>query len=290
MEEYCSSDPAVSENISQTKSPVDTGSSIANCARCRTSLSLAAHELKTPLVALEGYTEMLRSGAPGPLTAKQEEILGRLDETRQELLRHIRQFLTYGAARYDEVALELVQGDLVECLAELVQFWAPRFEQKNISFEFVVENMNPFSFDYHKVQHIVSNLLENGFIYCVAGCKLQLRAKPYFWDRRLRPAVFPFDRRTSTERSPNSALIVVADTGSGIAPEFQQQIFDEFFRGPRAGKPVEGAGLGLAIAKRLTYAHGGKIWVESSPGAGSTFAVLLPFASDTDKPSEARRK
>jgi signal transduction histidine kinase len=74
--------------------------------------------------------------------------------------------------------------------------------------------------------------------------------------------------------NPNCCRISVADTGPGIAPEFQQEIFEEYFRLTTAGTRAEGQGLGLAIARRLVQAAGGKIWVESDPGNGSKFSFL----------------
>ncbi|HLK33565.1 MAG TPA: ATP-binding protein, partial [Terriglobales bacterium] len=71
--------------------------------------------------------------------------------------------------------------------------------------------------------------------------------------------------------------VSVSDTGPGIAPEFHQEIFDDFVRLPQAGASAEGVGLGLAIARRLVQAFGGKVWVESELGAGSKFCFLLPL-------------
>ena len=79
---------------------------------------------------------------------------------------------------------------------------------------------------------------------------------------------------------PNGVRVTVADTGCGIAPEYHQEIFDEFFKLPQAGEPCTGSGLGLAIARRLVQAHGGKIWVESEPGAGSKLSFLLPLRQE----------
>jgi signal transduction histidine kinase len=71
--------------------------------------------------------------------------------------------------------------------------------------------------------------------------------------------------------------VSVSDTGPGIAPEYHQEIFDDFFRMAQAGSSGDGVGLGLAIARRLVHAFGGKVWVESEPGAGSKFCFLLPL-------------
>jgi len=83
------------------------------------------------------------------------------------------------------------------------------------------------------------------------------------------------ERRRQRINAPNCCRISVSDTGPGIAPEFQQEVFEEYFRLTREGTRAEGYGLGLSIARRLVQAAGGKIWVESQPGAGSKFSFLL---------------
>jgi signal transduction histidine kinase len=82
------------------------------------------------------------------------------------------------------------------------------------------------------------------------------------------------DRRRGGANKPNSVLVVVSDTGVGIAAEYHQEIFEEFVRVDHSSA---GIGLGLAITKRLIQAHRGKIWVDSEPGRGSSFSFLLPM-------------
>jgi len=99
--------------------------------------------------------------------------------------------------------------------------------------------------------------------------------EPYFWERRTVQRQPTVERRRQRVHAPNCCRISVADTGPGIAPEFQQEIFDEYFRLTPQGTRAEGYGLGLAIARRLVQSAGGKIWVESEPGAGSKFSFLV---------------
>jgi len=84
------------------------------------------------------------------------------------------------------------------------------------------------------------------------------------------------DRRRQATNVPNAVKVSVADTGPGIRPEFHMEIFDDFFRLP-GSESAEGMGLGLAIARRLLQGMGGKIWVESEPGAGCKFSFLIPM-------------
>jgi signal transduction histidine kinase len=112
-----------------------------------------------------------------------------------------------------------------------------------------------------------------------------LHIEPYFWDRRAAKNKPPVDRRQSANSIPNCCRVTIADTGPGIEPEFQQEIFEEYFRLTHEGCRAEGYGLGLAIARKLVQATGGKIWVESDPGHGSRFSFLLLL-----KPSRGTRK
>src|SRR5438094_10277531 len=98
------------------------------------------------------------------------------------------------------------------------------------------------------------------------------------WERRnaSKPDVSGERRRQDDLAHPNSIRISVSDTGPGIPPEYHLEIFDDFFRLP-TNENTEGMGLGLAIARRLAHGMGGKIWVESEPGAGCKFSFIVPL-------------
>jgi signal transduction histidine kinase len=125
------------------------------------------------------------------------------------------------------------------------------------------------------VQHIVSNLLDNAWKYTPSSGTVWLHLEPYFWERRAANSRPMVDRRRHAKTAPNCCRISVSDTGPGIEPEFQQEIFEEYFRLTHQGCRAEGHGLGLAIARKLVQAAGGKIWVESDRGKGSKFSFLL---------------
>src|SRR2546425_9554438 len=101
------------------------------------------------------------------------------------------------------------------------------------------------------------------------------------WDRRNKKAsVVGEERRKEASVSPTAVRITVADTGPGIAPEYQLEVFDDFFRLPQSEVKPGGSGLGLAISRRLVQAHGGRIWVESDGVSGSKFSFLLPMVEE----------
>jgi two-component system, NtrC family, sensor histidine kinase KinB len=247
-----------------------------HCSSCRDALASAAHELKTPLAIMGGYLHLLLAQKLGPLNSRQMEVLTEMQANGARLSNFVQNLLTYTTLKVDRFEMQYEIGDINNCVREIAEVWAQRFQDKAIAFYFLPgEKLSPFPFDYYKVQHVVSNLLDNAMKYTPSSGTVWLHIEPYFWERRtiLRPPVV--ERRRQRVSSPNCCRVSVSDNGPGIAPEFQQEIFDEYFRLTPEGTRAEGYGLGLAIARRLVQAAGGKIWVESEPGAGSKFSFLL---------------
>jgi signal transduction histidine kinase len=247
--------------------------------RRTTALATAAHELKTPLAIMAGYLDLLLNGKLGELTQKQRRILDDVRANASRLQQFIHDFLAYSALETGKLSMRFESGDLNGCLGEVCSFWLHRFHDKGVALYFPVnERLKPFPFDGLKVQHIVSNLLDNALKFSSPGGTVWLSAEPHLWERRsTSSARLATERRKQSASVPNTVRITVADTGIGIAPEFQQEVFEEFFKLPQPDRNPNGMGLGLAIARRLVQAHGGKIWMESQPGSGSKFSFLLPL-------------
>jgi signal transduction histidine kinase len=248
-----------------------------DCQRCLEGLSTAAHDLKTPVAILSGYIELMLSEKLGQLSARQRTALQEMHDNCQRLQGFVKNFLALGAFRDSPVELQLATADLNACLTEAVQVWAPSFQRKGVALFFSPsDQLQPFSFDCYKVQHVVSNLLDNALKFSSAGGSVWMTAELHLWERRSRqePPPSAFDRRRSYPAVPNTVCVTVSDSGPGIDPEFHQEIFQEYFR---VNHTTEGHGLGLAIAQRLVTRFGGKIWVESEPGLGAKFAFLLPL-------------
>lgn len=248
------------------------------------ALASAAHELRTPLSVMSGYVDVLLGEKLGPLNERQRQILLEMQSSSSRLEHFIQDFLTFSALETGKLTLVSETSDLNACLAEIAGFWLLRFKEKGVALYHVpAENMKPFVFDYYKIQHVVSNLLHNSLKFTAAGGTAWLAAEPYVWERRSRPQTAAAgDRRARKQHSFNAVRVTVSDTGIGIAPEFQQEVFDDFFKLSDAGDARKGMGLGLAIARRLVNAHGGKIWVESEPAFGSKFRFLLPLKPEPD--------
>jgi len=238
-------------------------------------LASAAHELKTPLAVIKGYYDLLLTGSLGKLTEKQRDILEESKESCERLVRLVSMFLNYSALESGKLVLQLRENDLRDCLAEIASRWSEAYQRKGVKLESYLDPSIPaFKFDYQKVQQVVYNLLDNALKHTPSGGTVSLRARPHFWERRVSHVAPVEERRRFRLPRPNSVEVSVTDSGTGIAPEHHQEIFEDFMR---VDKNTSGMGLGLAIAKRLIQAHRGKIWVESVAHGGSSFAFLLPM-------------
>jgi len=246
--------------------------------RTTTALTSAAHDLKTPLAILNGYTELLQSEKLGALNERQREVLRDMSSNGQRLQHFIQDFLTFSVLETGELRMQYEVGDINVSLSEVCRLWSPRFQERGLALYFLAnEKISPLPFDSAKTQRVISNLLENASKFTPQGGTVWLHAEPYMWERRTasKPTVSG-ERRQQTAGGPNAVKVSVSDTGPGISPEYHSEIFDDFFRLP-GSETAEGMGLGLAIARRLVHGMGGKIWVESEAGAGCKFSFLIPL-------------
>ena len=242
------------------------------------ALASAAHDLKTPLAILNGYIELFQSQKLGPLNERQREVMGDMFLSGQRLQQFIQDFLTFSVLETGELRMQYVEGDINACLSEVCRLWSGRFQERGLALYFLAnDKLTPFAFDAPKIQRVISNLLENASKYTPQGGTVWLHAEPHMWERRGASQDPPVgERRRRSTDTPNAVKVSVADTGPGIRPEYHLEIFDDFFRVP-GSESAEGMGLGLAIARRLLQGMGGKIWVESEPGAGAKFSLLIPL-------------
>jgi signal transduction histidine kinase len=238
-------------------------------------LASAAHELKTPLAVMKGYHDLLITGSLGKLSDRQREILQESKESCDRMVRLVSMFLNYSALESGKLVLQLRENDLRDCINDLTCRWQDAFQRAKVHLDIkILPDLPVFKFDYQKVQQCMANLLDNALKHTPAGGTISLLAKSYFWERRISEASPSEERRRDMGGNPNSVLLSVRDTGSGIAAEFHQEIFEEFVR---VDPSSSGMGLGLAITKRLIQAHRGKVWVDSEVGRGSSFSFLLPI-------------
>jgi signal transduction histidine kinase len=256
-----------------------------------TALGSAAHDLKTPLAILNGYIELLQSEKLGPLNERQREVMADMFSSGQRLQHFIQDFLTFSVLETGELRMQYIEGDMNTCLSEVCRIWSNRFQERGLALYFLAnDKLTPFAFDAPKVQRVLSNLLENAAKYTPQGGTVWLHAEPHMWERRgVSKLGAGGERRRQALNVPNAVKVSVADTGPGIRPEFHLEIFDDFFRLP-GSESAEGMGLGLAISRRLLQGMGGKIWVESEPGAGSKFSFIIPLKPILSTPQVTQQR
>lgn len=249
------------------------------------ALASAAHELKTPLAVMSGYTDLLLGESLGPLNEAQSTVLAEMQRNAARLQKFIHTFLTFSALESGKLELSKEVGDINECVSDVLATWAVPLEQRSMVCRFMADQSLPaFAFDCLKVQHVISNLLENALKFTPKGGCVVVKTEAHLWERRspVQTVAFVQDRRKrGSACKRNSIKISVSDNGPGIPPEYHFEIFNEFLR--VQPEKSDGMGLGLAIARRLVEAHGGKIWVESEVGCGSTFSLLLPITEEQER-------
>jgi len=217
----------------------------------------ASHELRLPLTILKGEIEVaLRH----PRTdVEYQHILHQQLGTIDRIQRIVNDLLTL--ARADAGQLEIVQTpvDLSLLLQEVGQQHLILFDSQHVGLDMQIDDNLEIMGEASQIERTVMNLLSNAFKHAPEHSSIHLTA----------------------HAKEESAILCVRDKGPGIAAEQQQQLFDRFFRADdaRCRKEGEGAGLGLAICKRIVDAHGGDIWVESTAGEGSAFFIRLPLSN-----------
>jgi signal transduction histidine kinase len=272
------SDPNVEKHVDYYEELLHTIEKMQHDSDRRSvALAGAVHDLKTPLAVIRGFVNLLMGQRLGAVTDRQLDALKdiaascrRLDDAIGKLLFH-----SANSAKKQRVHLEIADFNTV--VTQVREHWSPVFEQRGMRFVCKPPNdVMRFRFDRQCIQQVIANLLENALKFTPAGGTVSLSVTPEFWDRRGAGAAVAVDRRVSRSTRPNAVRLVVADTGPGVAAEYQQEIFEEFFSLSLPGV-APGIGLGLTIARHLVQAHEGKIWLESRPGKGAKFCVLLPF-------------
>jgi signal transduction histidine kinase len=218
-------------------------------------LANMSHELRTPLNAIIGFSEVLTERMFGDLNEKQEEYLKDIHASGAHLLSLINDILDLSKIEAGRMELELTDFDLPTAIDNALTLVRERAGRRGIALHLAVdERLGQMRADERKVRQVVLNLLSNAIKFTPEGGRIEVRAVP------------------------NDGLVEVSvsDSGVGIAPEDQEAIFEEFRQVGTAAKKVEGTGLGLALSRRFVELHGGRIWVKSEVGVGSTFSFTIP--------------
>ena len=218
-------------------------------------LANMSHELRTPLNAVIGFSEVLSERMFGELNEKQAEYVQDINASGTHLLSLINDILDISKIEAGRMELDLSNFDLPNVVDTAVLLTRERAGRRGIVLRVEKdEQLGPIRGDERKIKQVLLNLLSNAIKFTPDGGRIDVRAKLV-----------------------NAAVeISISDTGIGIAPEDQEAVFEEFRQVGTANTKVEGTGLGLALSRKFVELHGGKIWVKSQVGAGSTFTFTLP--------------
>ncbi|WP_161975295.1 GAF domain-containing sensor histidine kinase [Tengunoibacter tsumagoiensis] len=230
-------------------------------------LSMITHELRSPLNSINGYLDLLLDKSTGELTDAQREYALRARSGSEQLYALLEDLFLISRADAGQLRLtrEIVRlPDIISQATEELELTAADYD---ITLQIEVSNtLPPLYADAIRLQQVLRNLLSNALRFTPAGGHVQISATI----EESQDETFAV-----TEDLPRVVALRVKDNGIGIAPEYQEQIFQRFFQVSAAGRSG-GQGLGLAIVKMIVELHGGQVLVESQIGKGCTFTCLLP--------------
>ena len=218
-------------------------------------LANMSHELRTPLNAIIGFSQVLREEMVGDVNEKQLEYLDDILSSGHHLLSLINDVLDLSKVEAGQVELELAPFSLQQALERGVAMVRERAMQDGVHVTLATNpDVDVVSGDERRIRQVIFNLLSNAVKFTPAGGAVDVR----------------------TTRANGEVSISVADTGPGIGAGDLRRVFEEFQQTEAGIERGEGTGLGLALSKRLVELHGGRIWVDSELGRGSTFVFTLP--------------
>jgi signal transduction histidine kinase len=233
-------------------------------------VSVVSHELRTPLTSILGYTELLLAREFAPV--ERREFIQTVHKEADHLANLVEDLLNVSRLDAGKIKLERWVMALPKLVRELVaQMNAELDVERHRLLLDVPESLPPIYADRDRVRQILSNLLSNAIKYSPEGGEVVLHA-----------SVLHRPPASAPQLPPEPALLIsVRDQGIGIPPHELSRIFERFYRVDNSNtRRIGGTGLGLAITRALVELHGGRIWVESTPGEGSTFYVTLPLATE----------
>src|SRR5437867_10696735 len=218
-------------------------------------LANMSHELRTPLNAIIGFSEVLSERMFGELNEKQEEYLKDIYASGTHLLSLINDILDLSKIEAGRMELELTDFHLPTALDNALILVRERAGRRSIALHTSIDNpLAEIRADERKIRQVVLNLLSNAIKFTPEGGRIDVGALP----------------------KDGSVEVSVSDTGVGIAPADQEAVFEEFRQVGTADKKAEGTGLGLTLCRKFVELHGGRIWVKSQVGVGSTFTFTIP--------------
>jgi signal transduction histidine kinase len=233
-----------------------------------------SQELRTPMTSIVGYTDLLLSESVGALGEMQRKFLQRIKANVERLNGLLNDLISVTVIDAGQLELHRTTMDINKIVEDTVITSRAQLEDKEITLALdLMEQIPSIEADPDRVRQIVANLLGNAIKCSPAGSTIQISTSIY--------------QESEAEKTAPMRYVKVSvrDSGGGIAPRDREHVFDRFHRADRALINGLGeTGVGLAVAKALVEAHGGRIWVESEMGVGSTFSFLLPITEAYNDP------
>jgi two-component system sensor histidine kinase/response regulator len=228
-------------------------------------LASMSHELRTPLNAIIGFSNILFDGIDGDLSQTQREDVRSINRNGRFLLHLINDLLDLAKIEAGHLSLHMGRVDMHALVVEVADTLQALLRDRRVVLRrSLPQSLPPVWADADRMRQILLNLLANAVKFTEEGT--------------ITIAVDTIDEVNADNRIGRFVLVRVTDTGVGIPPERQQEIFEDFVQLQDKHSRVRGTGLGLAIVRRLVEAHAGRIWVLSVPGEGSTFSFTVPVA------------
>ncbi len=229
-------------------------------------LSLASHELRMPIAAIQGLAEILQQlSASGESldTPRSIRAIKSIAGQSQRQVRLIEEMLDLSRLDQAQLQLHLAPHDLLKTLMQVIESQAVTTKEHNM--RLVLEGLQGSEaligcFDEERLVQVLSNLISNAIKYSPRGGEIEIGVQ-------------------QTPEQPDEVLIWVRDHGMGIAADALSRIFERFYRSDQLGRGIAGLGIGLYLVKEFVTRHGGRVWAESSEGVGSTFYVRLPLSN-----------
>ena len=222
-----------------------------------------SHELRTPLTAIRGYAEALGGGMVGPLSDAQSHFLGIIRDNALRMGSLTENLIAISELEKGGLKLEYLETDIHLAVGDVVNGFRNELEARQLELVLMLDDDLPtIEADQARIRQILNNLISNAVKFTYPGGSITIGASLL---------------RDGEEQASVHCAIWVEDTGIGISPDEQAHIWERFYR-PASPLAVEasGLGVGLSIVKSLVEAHNGRVWLESTPGLGSKFTILLP--------------
>jgi signal transduction histidine kinase len=219
--------------------------------------STVSHELRTPLASMKTSMDILLSETPGKLTDDQKDIVSMSKESTDRLKRLINDILDYSKMESGKVSLKLESADINTIIKQVIKTQESVVESKRLGLKCELDNnLTDIKVDKDKINQVLTNLINNAMKFTEKG------------------GIIVTSKNCEDK---NHLEICVKDTGSGISEKDKNKLFEAFQQLGDSTQQVGGTGLGLVICKEIVNLHGGKIWVESELGQGSSFYFIIPI-------------